>query len=107
MIMLPNKPDLQTLKHNSQKAEKLLKLLANSNRLLILCTLLHAEKTVSELLETIDLSQSALSQHLAKMRQEEILATQKLGNKVIYRIAASEVEAILLTLYQIYCSEDE
>jgi DNA-binding transcriptional ArsR family regulator len=103
-----NKPintSLEVMKNNSSKAEKLLKLLANSKRLLILCHLLKRECTVGELEELIDLSQSALSQHLAKMRGEGLLAVKKQGTHVYYFINKPEVEAILATLYLIYCKD--
>ncbi|MBM5782217.1 MAG: winged helix-turn-helix transcriptional regulator [Pelagibacterales bacterium] len=81
----------------------MLKILANSKRLLILCNLIKEEKTVNELCKIIGLSQSALSQHLAKMRALNLVETNKIGQEVFYRIESKEVEAILSTLYLIYC----
>lgn len=98
---------LKEMEANATKAEKLLKMLANSRRLLILCNLVKEEKTVTELQEIIQISQSALSQHLAKMRQEDILATKKVGKLIYYRIKAPEVGAILSTLYSIYCDDSQ
>lgn len=97
--------NLEVMKKNSIKAEKMLKLLANSKRLLILCNLLRKECSVNELSELVGLSQSALSQHLAKMRQEGLVITNKQGTTSYYRINKPEVEAILSTLYLIYCKE--
>lgn len=97
--------NLEVMKKNSLKAEKMLKLLANSKRLLILCNLLRKECSVNELSELVGLSQSALSQHLAKMRQEGLVITNKQGTTSYYRINKPEVEAILSTLYLIYCKE--
>lgn len=96
---------LEVMTRNASKAEKMLKLLANSKRLMILCNLVKGEKSVRELSELVDLSQSALSQHLAKMREQELVATDKQGTMVYYRIKRPEVEAILSTLYLIYCKE--
>lgn len=96
---------LEVMQNNASKAEKLLKLLANAKRLLILCHLLKRECTVGELEELIGLSQSALSQHLAKMRRDDVLAVKKLGTHVYYFINKPEVEAILSTLYLIYCKD--
>ncbi len=95
--------DLESLQKNSKKAEAMLKVLANSKRLMILCYLLKTEKTVGELSAFIGLSQSALSQHLAKMRALNLVETKKVGQEVFYRIESIEVEAILSTLYLIYC----
>ncbi|KTD04787.1 ArsR/SmtB family transcription factor [Fluoribacter gormanii] len=96
---------LEVMKNNASKAAKMLKLLANSKRLLILCHLLKNERTVSELQDLIGLSQSALSQHLAKMRQDGFLSITKKGKYVYYHINKPEVEAILSTLYLIYCKD--
>ena len=96
---------LDVMKNNASKAEKMLKMLANSKRLLILCHLLKNERTVSELQDLIGLSQSALSQHLAKMRKDGFLAVTKHGTHVYYHIKKPELEAILSTLYLIYCKD--
>ncbi|UDF04788.1 metalloregulator ArsR/SmtB family transcription factor [Asticcacaulis sp. AND118] len=88
---------------NAGKAESMLKLLANRHRLLILCHLVKGPKSVTELIENIKLSQSALSQHLAKMREHSLVEAEKRGQMVFYRIADPKVEAILSTLYLIYC----
>ncbi len=94
---------LENMQKNSKKAEEMLKILANSNRLMILCHLVKNEKTVNELSMLVGLSQSALSQHLAKMRALNLVETRKVGQEVFYRIENMEVEAILSTLYLIYC----
>ncbi|MDR3448966.1 MAG: metalloregulator ArsR/SmtB family transcription factor [Alphaproteobacteria bacterium] len=91
------------MKQNAKKAEALLKLMANAKRLMILCHLSRREMTVNELMKLVGLSQSALSQHLAKMRLEKLVAGEKRGQSVYYRIAKPEAEALLSTLYLIYC----
>lgn len=102
-----NLPDeqhsLARMKQNVGRAESMLKVLANGNRLMILCNLVEGRMTVSELLERLDLSQSALSQHLARMREEGLIASDKQGQQVYYSILAPEVRAILSTLYLVYC----
>ncbi len=95
--------NIENMEKNSKKAESMLKILANSKRLMILCHLLKTEKTVGELSALVNLSQSALSQHLAKMRALNLVETKKIGQEVFYRIENIEVEAILMTLYLIYC----
>ncbi len=94
---------LDTMAQNAAKAEAMLKLLANANRLMVLCHLVQQEHTVSELVEMVGLSQSSVSQHLAKMREQEIVSHEKRGQHVYYRIASPEVSALLSTLYLIYC----
>jgi DNA-binding transcriptional ArsR family regulator len=94
---------LEVMQRNAAKAEAMLKLLANANRLMILCHLVKGEKSVGELAELVGLSSSALSQHLGKMRGQGLVEPDKHGQMVYYRIANPEVEAILSTLYLIYC----
>ena len=79
------------LERKAGEAAGLLKLLANENRLLILCRLVVAgEMSVGDLAEAVDLSQSALSQHLAKMRDDGLVATRREAQTVFYRIADPE-----------------
>lgn len=93
---------LDVMARNAAKAEAMLKLLANSKRLMILCHLVKGEKSVGQLADLVELSSSALSQHLAKMRDLKIVDAEKKGQMVYYRISNFEVEAILSTLYLIY-----
>ncbi len=94
---------LEVMQRNAAKAESMLKLLANAKRLMILCHLVKGEKSVGELANLVGLSHSALSQHLAKMRDQGLVEADKQGQMVYYRIGNPEVEAILSTLYLIYC----
>ena len=93
------------LAENAKQAEQFLKLLANQYRLQILCSLVAGERSVGELESLLNLSQSALSQHLAKLRESEVVATEKKGQMVYYRLASIEANAILSTLYLIYCKD--
>jgi DNA-binding transcriptional ArsR family regulator len=86
-------------------ASRMLKMLSNQNRLRILCSLAKGEKTVSELLSILQISQSALSQHLTKMKNENILQSDKRGQMVYYYISNFEVEAIISILHLLYCRE--
>lgn len=94
---------IEVMKRNAAKAEAMLKLLANGKRLMILCNIVKEAKSVGELVELVGLSQSAVSQHLAKMRAQGLVEADKRGKAVYYRISNVEVEAILSTLYLIYC----
>jgi len=93
------------MQKNAKKAESMLKLLANSKRLMILCHLIKTEKSVGELSDLVGLSQSALSQHLSKMKLQGLVESDKRGQMVYYSINNHEVEAILSTLYLIYCKD--
>jgi ArsR family transcriptional regulator, virulence genes transcriptional regulator len=102
------KPALATgiaeFERKASQAAQLLKLLANENRLLILCRLaLSREVSVNDLADAVGLSQSALSQHLAKMREEGLLATRREAQTVYYRIADPNAARLLVLLKSIYC----
>lgn len=103
MIMNDKKSPLLTMQRNAAKAEGMLKQLANARRLMILCSLVGGEKSVGELAKIVGLSSSALSQHLAKMREAELVDAEKRGQMVYYRISSMEAQALLSTLYLIYC----
>jgi DNA-binding transcriptional ArsR family regulator len=95
---------LADLERKAGEAAQLLKLLANENRLLILCRLVLArELSVNDLAKAVGLSQSALSQHLAKMREEGVLATRRDAQTVYYRIADPNAARLLTLLKDIYC----
>lgn len=96
-------PSLERMRKNAEQAEGLLKQMANANRLMVLCHLVSGEKTVGELAESVGLSQSALSQHLAKLREAGLVESDKRGLMVFYRICSMEAQALLSVLYLIYC----
>jgi DNA-binding transcriptional ArsR family regulator len=92
------------LESKAAEAAGLLKLLANENRLLILCRLaLNGEMAVGDLVDAVDLSQSALSQHLAKMREEGLVTTRREAQTIFYRIADGNAKRLLMLLKDIYC----
>jgi DNA-binding transcriptional ArsR family regulator len=92
------------LESKATEAAALLKLLANENRLLILCRLaLKGEMPVGDLAAAVGLSQSALSQHLARMREEGLVATRREAQTVFYRIADDNAKRLLMLLKDIYC----
>ena len=77
--------------------------MSNPKRLLILCHLLGQELNVGQLAERVDLAQSPLSQHLAKLRALKLVAARRDGQQVLYRLASDEVVKVLTTLHGIYC----
>lgn len=87
-----------------EEATRVMGLLSHPDRLKVLCHLsLEGELSVGELLERIELSGSALSQHLAKLRGHGLVATRKSGQTVYYRVGREDVGKILETLYGLYC----
>ncbi len=91
------------LGRNAAKAEAMLKQLAHAGRLKILCSLSEGEKSVGELTEIVDLSQSAVSQHLTKLRHAKLVSAERRGQMVYYRLKSMEAQALLSTLYLIFC----
>lgn len=92
------------LKAKAGQVAALLRAIANDRRLLILCRLVECgEATVGQLAEDVELSQSALSQHLARMREEGLVAFRRDAQTLWYRIADPRVEDLLGTLHRLYC----
>lgn len=88
------------------EATSLLKVLANQFRLLTLCHLAESgELSVGELVDRVGLSQSALSQHLAKLREEGLVATRKVAQTVFYRVCDPKAEQLLALLHDLFCPE--
>ncbi len=96
-------PDLEALAVHAAEATALLKELANEKRLMICCSLGDQELSVSELNAQIPLSQSALSQHLARLREAELLATRREGQTIYYRLADPRTKTLIATLKAIFC----
>ena len=86
------------------EAAQMLRALSNEKRLMILCKLLeHGELSVNELIVDVGLSQSAMSQHLARMREEKIVETRRDAQQIFYRVADPRVGEILRTLKSTFC----
>lgn len=97
--------NLNDMLKNSAKAVKLLKAVSNERRLLILCHLLQGEMSVGEINEKLDLSQSALSQHLALLRRHKLVKTRKEAQTVFYSLNSAEAEQLIGLMHQLYCKE--
>lgn len=95
--------DLANFQESAGRAAALLRLLGNENRLMLLCQLADGELSVSALQHRIGLSQSALSQHLALLREEGVVATRRESQTIYYRIADQNALRVIETLAEIYC----
>ncbi len=84
-------------------AANMLKHLAHPSRLMVLCELGQGERSVSELGDVVGLSQSALSQHLAKLRTARLVSTRRESQTIYYSLADPGVIKIIGTLYEVYC----
>jgi DNA-binding transcriptional ArsR family regulator len=96
--------DLTAMAAKAEDAARLLATLAHGKRLLALCHMLRGEVSVGRLADLIDLTPTALSQHLARMRDLQLVETRREGQTIYYRLASPEVAAILQTLYGLYCA---
>ncbi|APR52730.1 transcriptional regulator [Sphingomonas koreensis] len=104
--MLKVPMDLVTFSSKAEGVAALLKAMGNGRRLMVLCKLVeHGEMSVGDLARDVALSQSALSQHLAKMRDEGLVTFRREGQTLWYRIADPRTEALLAALYQLYCKD--
>ena len=95
--------DPEKMRGHADEAAALVKALANKQRLMILCLLVERERSVGELNGLLDLSQSALSQHLAKMREEGLVAYRRESQTLHYRIENPDVAKLIATLKTIFC----
>ncbi len=98
--------DLSRFQASAAQAANLLRALANERRLLILCQLGDGERSVGELLPLVGLSQSALSQHLAVLREDGLVATRREGQSIWYRISDPAAVRVVTTLAEIFCPSD-
>jgi DNA-binding transcriptional ArsR family regulator len=99
----PALPDPAAMRAHAGDAARLLKTIANEKRLQVLCLLVEGERSVGELNAQLDLSQSALSQHLAVLREEGLVQTRRQAQAVLYSVAPGPVQQILRALHAIYC----
>lgn len=97
-----SKKAMRDLESRAGEAAELLKLLANDQRLIILCRLSAGEMSVSELSRHVSLAQSALSQHLAKLRAQRLVATRREGQAIYYRLANPIAEQLVGALCELY-----
>ncbi|MFC2973232.1 ArsR/SmtB family transcription factor [Azotobacter bryophylli] len=97
--------DIQRLRHSADRAQQLLKTLANRDRLMLLCQLSHGERNVGELEALLGIRQPTLSQQLGVLRREGLVETRRDGKQIHYRISSSHALAVIATLYELFCSE--
>lgn len=97
--------DVAQIGEAAADAAELLSVLANANRLMVLCHLVKQEMAVGPLADAVGMSQTALSQQLARLRALKLVSTRRDGRTIYYRLASPEVAQILETLYGIFCAE--
>ncbi|QOY63948.1 winged helix-turn-helix transcriptional regulator [Lysobacter sp. H21R4] len=98
--------DPEAMRSHAGDAVRLLKALGNENRLMLLCMLVAGEQSVSELNNQLDLSQSALSQHLALLRADGLVHTRRDAQTIYYSLSDGPARQIINTLHGIFCAVD-
>ena len=96
--------DLDAMHAHAGEATRLLKALANEKRLQVLCLLAGGERSVGEMQGLLDMGQSALSQHLAVLRDEDLVRTRREAQTIFYALAPGPAEAVIRTLHGSYCT---
>ena len=99
--------DIETMRVHAPKAAGLMNALGNENRLMILCSLAGGERSVGQLNELVPLSQSALSQQLAKLRQQGLVETRRSSQTIYYSLASGPARQVIELLHSIYCTRPE
>jgi DNA-binding transcriptional ArsR family regulator len=108
MITSSTHPDFSAMveeRASASKACAMLKILANEDRLLILCQLMQGKKNVGELEQLIGIRQPTLSQQLTVLREEKLVSTERKGKYIFYSLASPEAIQIMLTLFELYCQD--
>ena len=95
--------DIDRMADNAKRASKLLKALAHESRLMILCILTEGEKSVSELEDHLGLRQPTVSQQLARLRAEGLVATRRHGKTIYYNVASDDARTVIGAIYNVFC----
>ena len=99
--------ELETMKASAANACRLMKVLTNPDRLMILCQLTQGERCVSELEMTLGIMQPTLSQQLTVLRNEQLVVTRRDGKNIFYQFASPQALAVMEVLYSQFCLENE
>ena len=96
--------DAKKMAKAAQQASELMKTLGHKDRLMVLCHLTSGEKSVGELASLLEIPQSPLSQHLARMRKESLVVTRREAQTIYYSIASGEAQSLVELMHRLYCS---
>jgi ArsR family transcriptional regulator len=98
--------DIADMRSSARIVTALLRVLANEDRLLLLCQLAQGERSVGELEQSLEIHQPTLSQQLGVLRAEGVVTTRRDGKRIFYNVADPKVLTLLNTLYQLYCQAE-
>ncbi|WP_171100721.1 MULTISPECIES: helix-turn-helix transcriptional regulator [unclassified Ruegeria] len=94
------------MKENAQKASAYLKALAHEGRLMILCHLITGERSVGQLEDLLQMRQAAVSQMLARLREEQLVSTRREGKTIYYTLSDEKTKKVIGVLYDLFCAPD-
>jgi DNA-binding transcriptional ArsR family regulator len=109
LVQLPRGPnrartsDFERMAENAKRASDFLKALAHETRLLMLCILAEGDKSVGELEKILDLRQPTVSQQLARLRADGLVATRRDGKTIYYSLASAEARGVIGAIYDAFC----
>lgn len=106
MSMAPPSPPAELMRQAASQAVTALKLLANEDRLLLLCHLSQQESSVSELEQALEIRQPTLSQQLGVLRSEGVVSTRREGKRIYYQVADARLLEMLSLMYRLYCPKE-
>jgi DNA-binding transcriptional ArsR family regulator len=98
--------DLEQMALSAGRASALMKTLGHKDRLMILCHLADGEKSVGEIAGLLEISQSPLSQHLSRMRKENLVETRREAQTIYYSLKSGEAARIVEVLYELFCASE-
>ena len=98
--------DSKQMARSAGRASNLMKTLGHKDRLMILCHLADGEKSVGQIAELLEISQSPLSQHLSRMRKEGLVDTRREAQTIYYSLKSGEASRIVEVLYELFCAAD-
>lgn len=105
MTLINSKINLKKMQASADEACRLMKVLSNRDRMLLLCEISQGEKCVGELEEALDIHQPTLSQQLTVLRNEELVETRREGKQIYYSLSSSPVLDVMGILYKNYCGK--
>jgi len=98
--------NFEQMAKSASRASSLMKTLGHKDRLMILCHLANGEKSVGEIANLLEISQSPLSQHLSRMRKEELVDTRRESQTIYYSLKSGEASRIVEVLYELFCAQE-
>ena len=98
--------NFEQMAKSASRASSLMKTLGHKDRLMILCHLANGEKSVGEIANLLEISQSPLSQHLSRMRKEELVDTRRESQTIYYSLKSGEASRIVEVLYELFCASE-